>query len=343
MSMRTLKSRLKALGLCRRSLEFDEDETRARIQQELDGPGCMAGYRSIWHTLRHENFGVPRQAVEIFLKEMDPEGCEARRRRRLRRRVYVNRGPNHCWHMDGYDKLKPYGFPIHGCIDGFSRKVLWLRVSRINNNPSVVADWYLEAVRDLGGCPAKIRTDCGTENGKVAAAQCYFVNDPQAHIYGMSPCNQRIEGWWSYLRRSRMTWWMNFFKDLMEQAVFIPGNQLQIECLWFCFSSIIQQDLDFVVQHWNSHYIRRSRHDTISGRPDELFYLPELHSGKDLSHQVSEQECQYVKENYLSLEESRNEYQEYFEYVMEAAALQQPKGRRDALHLYQELQLYATE
>ena len=39
-------------------------------------------------------------------------------------------------------------------------------------NPSVVADWYLEAVRDLGGCPAKIRTDCGTENGMVAAAEC---------------------------------------------------------------------------------------------------------------------------------------------------------------------------
>ena len=160
MSMRTLKSRLKALGLRRRSLEFEEDETRTRIQQELDGPGCMAGYRSIWHTLRRENFGVPRQAVEIFLKEMDSEGCEARRRRRLRRRVYVNQGPNHCWHMDGYDKLKPYGFPIHGCIDGFSRKVLWLRVSRTNNNPSVVADWYLEAVRDQGGCPTKIRTDC---------------------------------------------------------------------------------------------------------------------------------------------------------------------------------------
>ena len=108
--MRTLKSRLKAFGLRRRSLLFDEGETRARIQQELDGPGCMAGYRSIWHTLRHENFDVPRQAVANLLQEMDPEGCDTRRRRRLRRRVYVNQGPNHCWNIDGYDKLKPYGF-----------------------------------------------------------------------------------------------------------------------------------------------------------------------------------------------------------------------------------------
>ena len=24
------------------------------------------------------------------------------------------------WHLHGYDKLKPYGFVIHGCIDGYS-------------------------------------------------------------------------------------------------------------------------------------------------------------------------------------------------------------------------------
>ena len=27
-------------------------------------------------------------------------------------------GSNWCWHIDDYDKLKPYGFPIHACIDG---------------------------------------------------------------------------------------------------------------------------------------------------------------------------------------------------------------------------------
>ena len=197
-----------------------------------------------------------------------------------------------------------------------------------------MADWHLKAVGDLGGCPAKVRTDSGTENGIFAAAQCYFMNDPHAHMYGTSPHNQRIKGWWSYLRRSRMTWWIKFFKDLMEQGIFTPGNQLQIECLWFYFSGTIQQDLDIVVKHWNSHYIRRSRHDTISGRPDELFYLPELHSEKDILQQVSTQECQYVKENYLSLVESRNEFQEYFEYVIEAAVLQKPKGWREALHLF---------
>lgn len=220
----------------------------------------------------------------------------------------IRAGPNYCWHMDGYDKLKPYGFPIHGCIDGFSRKMLRLRLSKSNNCPSVIANWYLEAVKELGGSPAKVRTDCGTENGIAAAAQCYFMNNERAHIYGTSPHNQRIEGWWAYLRRSRTSWWINFFMDLMEQDVFTPGNQLQMEGLWFCFSSVIQQDLNMVVDHWNTHYIRRSRHETVSGRPDELFFLPELHSWRYVLNQVTEQECQFLRENYLTSDESRNEF-----------------------------------
>lgn len=52
------------------------------------------------------------------MKIMDPEGVELRSRHRLQRRVYVSQGPNFVIHIDGYDKLKPYGFPIHGAIDG---------------------------------------------------------------------------------------------------------------------------------------------------------------------------------------------------------------------------------
>jgi hypothetical protein len=54
--------------------------------------------------------------MEHLLKELDPEGCELRQAQRLRRRAYVNQGPNFCWHIDGYDKLKPFGFPIQVCI-----------------------------------------------------------------------------------------------------------------------------------------------------------------------------------------------------------------------------------
>ena len=62
MSLRTLKERLKSLGLRRRKLlDSNNQDVRARIQEELDGPGCLSGYRSMWHTLRREGYQVSRQ------------------------------------------------------------------------------------------------------------------------------------------------------------------------------------------------------------------------------------------------------------------------------------------
>ena len=85
----------------------------------------MRGHRGLWHSLK-ANYGIKVQrdiAMNIF-KEIDPEGTNMRKARRLRRRKYVSEVPNACWHADGYDKLKPYGFPIHGCIERYSRQLL---------------------------------------------------------------------------------------------------------------------------------------------------------------------------------------------------------------------------
>lgn len=222
--MRTLKYRLKKYGLSRQSSSYNIEEVRQRIIQELDGPACMGGYRSIWHSLQMEGFQVPRRIVEELMRELDPEGCELRRAKRLKRRRYISPGPNHCWHLDGYDKLKPVGFPIHGCIDGWSRKIMWLKVARSNNNPEIPATFFIECIREFSGCPVKLRSDCGTENGIVAAIQCELRGTADAHIFGTSPANQRIEGWWSCLRRNRTNWWINYFKDLIEKEIYHPGR-----------------------------------------------------------------------------------------------------------------------
>ena len=49
------------------------------------------------------------------MREVDPYGVEQSKHRRLNRRMYVSPGANFCWQIDGYDKLKPFGFSIHGC------------------------------------------------------------------------------------------------------------------------------------------------------------------------------------------------------------------------------------
>lgn len=123
-------------GLSRRNPEYDIDSIIHEVEGTLDGPDCIAGYRHVWHSLQLKGYQVPRQVVELLLRELDPEGSQLRKRHKLKRRQYHNQaGPNAVWHADGYDKLKPYGFPVHGCIDGWSRKLLWLVVTQSNNSP----------------------------------------------------------------------------------------------------------------------------------------------------------------------------------------------------------------
>ena len=98
-------------------------------------------------------FHVPQYTIQTLLRDINPEGTESRRRHRLRRRVYSNLGLNYAWHIDGHDNLKPFGSVIHGAIDGYSRKVLWLKVLRSNNSPSVIGGIYLDCVKEMEGCP----------------------------------------------------------------------------------------------------------------------------------------------------------------------------------------------
>ena len=112
---------------------------------------------------------------------------------------------------DGYDKFKPFGFPVHGCIDGWGRKLLWLVATRSNNSPDNSGSYFLDAVKTCGGCPCELVTDLGTENKIMASMQAFFRDSENAHKYVASPRNQRIEGYWSQYRRNRSTWWINLF------------------------------------------------------------------------------------------------------------------------------------
>ncbi|KAJ7382089.1 hypothetical protein OS493_037149 [Desmophyllum pertusum] len=285
-SYSTLLRRLKAYGLSRRGF-FKKDDY-------------------------NEVIDVVRQHIKL-----DPERTLLRKAHRLKRRSYHNLGPNDTWHMDGYDTLKPFGFPIHGAIDGFSRKILWLQLTRSNNSPDNIATYFLNTVKELKGCPAQLITDLGTENGLAASIQCYFKDNPDAHRYVASPRNQINEGWWSFYSHNRSTWWRKFFRDL------------ELE--------VLQEDLDIVKEHWNSHIIRKSRHGTVSGRPVSLFYLPEHHGAVgNLLSAVSQTEIDNVSENVVQMNYF-NEYQDYFDYARRAVGINLPSDLQEADNLYRKL------
>lgn len=226
---------------------------------------------------------VAAHAVRLAMRFINPEEVQNRRRRRLQRRTYANPGPNFCWHMDGYDKLKPFGFAIHGCIDGFSRKVLWLHIGNTNKNPQVVALYFVRAVQKYKTQPMLVRCDRGTENIHAEKIQKFmrrFDDDPFAGVnsfmYGRSTANQRIEAWWSMFRRQCSNFWINLFKDMQTAGLIDVEDPVHIECLRFCFLGLIQRDVDRMKNEWNTHHIQTKRHlHGIRGKPDKMFYLPE--------------------------------------------------------------------
>lgn len=285
LSLRQLKRILAQRGLSRRKRSSNLTIVLNHIEQELQCSGRDLGYRNMWQRLVVEQgLSVHKETVRHALRVLDPEGVDMRLRHRLRRRQYKGRGPNFLWHIDGYDKLKPYGFCIHGGIDGYSRRILWLEVGVSNNDPAFIAKYFVDCVMEVGGTARIVRADNGTENTYVASIQRFLRNNSndsfacdKSFMYGRSVSNQRIEAWWSQLRRGCTDWWMQHFKELRENGLYCDSNPVQVDCLRFSYMDLIRDDLHRFANLWNNHLIRPSSNgESPSGRPDLLYFLPEI-------------------------------------------------------------------
>ena len=135
-SLRQLHRILRKYDLFRRKNYSSLNEIILALKMLLKESGSSLGYRRIHQKLRQLGYFIDKETVRLCLKILDPSRVELRICRRLQRRAYFFPGPDHTWHIDGYDKLKPYGFAIHGAIDGYSRRIVWLYVSASKNNPS---------------------------------------------------------------------------------------------------------------------------------------------------------------------------------------------------------------
>ncbi|XP_048111462.1 uncharacterized protein LOC125302346 [Alosa alosa] len=286
----------------------------------------------MWQTLRQKySLTVRRDDVMALMRQVDPSGVQLRASQRFVRRVYSSLGPNYTWHVDGYDKLKPYGLAISGCIDGYSRKVLWLVCGASNNDPGVIAQNYIRCVSEGGVIPMRLRTDCGTENGTMAAIQCTLRSPytdvfagAASHIYGTSMANQRIESWWSYFRKQRSQFWMDLMSDLRERHLF-NGSHEHTCLVRFVFLGVLQGDLDECRRKWNTHTIRPVRLSRCpSGKPDVIYNLPHRFGGTDCGFPVSQEELgQFAVESTYSLCGDA-QLQAYFEDLQRQSGLVQP-------------------
>lgn len=69
-------------------------------------------------------------------------------------------------------KLKLFVITIRGCVDGLSRKMIWLEVYNTNNDPKIIAGYFMDALINANGCPARFKLDLGTDN--VAEMQWFL-------------------------------------------------------------------------------------------------------------------------------------------------------------------------
>ena len=104
----------------------------------------------------------------------------------------------------------------------------------------------------------------------------------KSFMCGKSVSNQRIEAWWGQLRRGCMDWWINYFKDLRDNGLYCDSDIFHTECLRFCFMPILKEELNKVAILWNLHRIRRSTNpESPPGRPDMLYFMPEINNTRD--------------------------------------------------------------
>ena len=348
-SLRQLKRVLRRQGLRRRKGHSGIREILNAIETELEGCGNSIGYRQMHQRLRIDyGLVVQKETVRTIIKELDPVGVQSRSSKRLRRREYRGKGPNYIWHIDGYDKLKPFGFCIHGAIDGYSRRILWLEVGRTNNNSKIIANYVTDYIRQIGGVPRIVRADAGTENVYVTGIQRFLrsgcedaFSGDKSFLYGKSVSNQRIEAWWSFLKKSNAGWWIDFFKDMRDEGIFCDDDPIHLECLRFCFMPLIRGELNKVATHWNLHKIRPSHNvESPSGRPGVLYYVPAWTNAADYLTAVDLDDIDVIEGvccDRASPTDCLEECRELIDIIMQEQQLQVPSTALEARNLFVDL------
>jgi hypothetical protein len=273
---------------------FRQLQTTEQVQLLLEeGSVRQYGRRQLITRLcREHGFRGQGRDVRWALHTLDSHGVFLRTRgfKRNRRENFTTNGPDYMWCLDGHDKLARWGIEIYGCVDAYSRKIIWFYVGHSNRTSLSVFCQYLQAIRSRGLCPAILRSDHGTETPMMADAHYYFywfhhyfsgaTNEEleslhflDSYIYGPSTGNIRIEGSWNLMIMSVTNSWMDLFRFLTVQGRFRDDLPTDKVIFIYVFLPLLQNEIWRWVEDHNSHFIRKDKHRSqhVAGIPNDLY------------------------------------------------------------------------
>ena len=133
-------------------------------------------------------------------------------------------------------------FVIHGCIDGFSRVITYLKCSSDNTSATVLR-LFKQAVHEWG-LPSRVQGDMGVENQDVA----FFMISQSARgpgrgsfITGRSMHNSRIERLWRDVYQIVLSVFHDLFLSLEENHYLDIDNNDHLFCLHFVYKPFIKK------------------------------------------------------------------------------------------------------
>lgn len=285
-SVRTVQRIRLSIG-CEHRVRMNREEKDEAMRRVLDEELRKAhaprfGRTQLWNVLSQQGFHFARDRMWRYVCEVDPEGVAARTRgpRGYRRRgAYIVPGVNKVWSIDAHCKLEHFGFQIYGCIDAYSRYVIWAYVGISSRTKVSVLRQYCEIIQHFGFIPEIIRSDHGIETDMIA--DCHFQLSNQyggaefneCFFYGTSRANQRIESFWGQTTKSSVYYWQDYFKALEDNHLWSKQEPADRIALLAVYMPIIRLAIHQFTDVWNRHKIRKQRKRpwVVPGRPQDLY------------------------------------------------------------------------
>ena len=263
---------------------FDDPEDDTIIEnylQEVMNTYPNLGEQYAQGVLLNKRIKIKRQRLRQILKRLKqslPLSMPA-----IRRRQYHTRTSNTMWHLDSTHKLIHWRFITSGCVDGKSRKVIWLKCAD-NNRADTTYNYFLNAIQEHQ-CPFQVRGDKGVENKKIAKHMIAIRGDNiRGFIGGKSSHNTRIERFWKEYNTNVMKTFFDEFTNLEHLGYLDRTDNKDLWVLHKVFLPIINEKLLELKTYYNNHPIRTENYKS----PNQLYAANALRS-QVINTSISEQ------------------------------------------------------